>query len=74
MRRVATVAVVVAGVGLLGTGVRGLAAIDGRLADAADRPVTEEVDVKRELRGPDGCQWRERRDDRPAPLSDARRL
>jgi hypothetical protein len=58
VRRVAIVAVAAAGLGLFGTGVRGLAQIDGELADDARAPQTREV--KREL-GPHGdCPWRER--------------
>ena len=58
VRRVAIVAVAVAGIGLFGTGVRGLAQLDDQLADAADRPATR--DVKRELGQKGDCPWRER--------------
>jgi hypothetical protein len=47
------VAIAVAGVGLFGTGVRGLAALDGQLSDAADRPAVREV--KREHGVRDDC-------------------
>jgi hypothetical protein len=52
------VAVAVAGVGLFGTGVRGLAALDERLADASDRPAVR--DVKRKLEPKGDCPWRPR--------------
>jgi hypothetical protein len=57
VRRVAILAVAVVGVGLFGTGVRGLTALDGQLADATDRPATHEV--KRELGPRDDCPWRD---------------
>lgn len=74
MRRVAIVAVTVAGLALLGTGARGLAALDGRLADGAERPATKEVEIRQGLRGGDDCPWRERPEDRRPPLPDERRL
>jgi hypothetical protein len=35
--------IAVAGLGLFGTGVHGLAQVDGKLADAADRPAVKQV-------------------------------
>jgi hypothetical protein len=35
--------IAVAGLGLLGTGVHGLTQVDGKLADAAERPVVKQV-------------------------------
>ena len=35
--------IAVAGLGLFGTGVHGLAQVDGKLADAADRPAAKQV-------------------------------
>jgi hypothetical protein len=58
---VATVAVAVAGLGLFGTGVRGLTQLDGQLATATKPPATQEVkqvDVR------DDCPWENRRDER----------
>jgi hypothetical protein len=55
MRRVAIVAVAAAGVGLFGTGVRGLTQLDGQLADATPRPTTHEVKLESEGRG--DCPW-----------------
>jgi hypothetical protein len=74
MRRVAIVAVAVAGLGLLGTGVRGVAALDGRLADAIDDPPAREVEVRQELRDRDDCPGPEHRDEARPPLMDERRL
>jgi hypothetical protein len=74
MRRVAIVAVAIAGLVLLGTGAGGLAALDGRLNDAVERTSPREVEVRQELRDRDDCRWREHRDDRPPPLPDERRL
>ncbi|MEA2364076.1 MAG: hypothetical protein QOD71_3221 [Thermoleophilaceae bacterium] len=57
----ATVAVAVAGLGLFGTGVRGLTQLDGQLATATKPPATQEVkqvDVR------DDCPWENRRDER----------
>jgi hypothetical protein len=52
------VTIVVAGLGLFGTGVHGLAQVDGKLADAADRSVVKQV---RDAAGPKGdCPFRER--------------
>ncbi|MEA2330202.1 MAG: hypothetical protein QOH58_340 [Thermoleophilaceae bacterium] len=62
VRRVAIVAAAVAGLGLFGTGVRGLAQVDGQLADATERPATHQVKQKIEVRG--DCPWRERREER----------
>jgi hypothetical protein len=60
VRRTAVLALAIAGLGLFGTGVRGLAQVDGRLADGTERPVTQEV--KQAL--PDDCPWQDRRDQR----------
>lgn len=72
VKRVAIVAIAAAGIGLFGTGVHGMAALDGRLAEADERQaITREVELRR---GPGrDCPWRERRDD-PPPLPDERRL
>jgi hypothetical protein len=60
MRRVAILAVAVAGLGLFGTGVRGLTQVDEQLATAADRtPATHSV--KQGLDGRDDCPWRDER-------------
>jgi hypothetical protein len=61
VRRLAIVAIAVAGVGLFGSGVRGLVQIDGVLADSANRPAAHKV--KRELGGRDDCP----RLERPSP-------
>ncbi|MGH2713116.1 MAG: hypothetical protein ACRDM7_04385 [Thermoleophilaceae bacterium] len=45
--------IAVAGLGLFGTGVHGLAQVDGKLADAADRPALN--DVRNELGGKVDC-------------------
>jgi hypothetical protein len=61
VRRVAIAAVAVTGLGLFGTGVRGLAQLDGELATATKRPATQDVkqvDVR------DDCPWQDRRDER----------
>lgn len=60
MRRVATLAVAVAGLGLFGTGVRGLTQVDQQLATAADRPPAAQ-DVKRELDVRRDCPWQDER-------------
>lgn len=54
-------AIAVAGVGLFGTGVRGLAALDGQLSDSADRSSGRQVEreVKRGVR--DDCPASKRR-------------
>jgi hypothetical protein len=54
---IGTIAVV--GVGLFGTGVHGLAQVDGKLADAADRPKLH--DVRDDLREKRDCPRPERR-------------
>jgi hypothetical protein len=59
------VVVAVAGLGLLGTGVRGMAGVDARLSDAADRPAVRQIDVRQEIRAPDDCPSRERGDQSP---------
>lgn len=43
MRGLAIGTIVVAGLGLFGTGVHGLAQVDGKLADAAERPAVKQV-------------------------------
>jgi hypothetical protein len=43
VRGAAIATVAVAGLGLFGTGIAGLAQVDGKLADAADRPVVRDV-------------------------------
>jgi hypothetical protein len=58
MRRVALLAVAVAGLGLFGTGVRGLTQVDEQLATAADSQapalnVKQELDVRRD------CPWQD---------------
>ncbi len=60
VRRTAVLALALAGLGLFGTGVRGLTQVDGQLADATERPVTHQV--KQEL--PGDCPWQERREER----------
>ena len=56
VRRTAVLALALAGLGLFGTGVRGLAQVDEQLADSTKRPVTHQV--KQEL--PGDCPWQER--------------
>jgi hypothetical protein len=64
---VAILAIAVAGVGLFGTGVRGIVAVDGDLADATGRPAATQ-DVKRELGGRDDCPDRKKhRSERERP-------
>jgi hypothetical protein len=58
-RRLVIGTVAVAGLGLFGTGVHGLVQVDGKLADAADRPAVRDVRNELELRG--DCPKRERR-------------
>jgi hypothetical protein len=43
MRGVAVATIAVAGLGLFGTGVHGLAQVDGKLADAEERSVVRQV-------------------------------
>ncbi|HEV2873779.1 MAG TPA: hypothetical protein VGW14_01410 [Thermoleophilaceae bacterium] len=43
MKGVAIGTIAVAGLGLFGTGVHGLAQVDGKLADAAERPAVKQV-------------------------------
>ena len=62
VRRMLLVAVAVAGLGLFGSGVRGLAQIDDQLATAAKRPATHEVRQEIEVRR--DCPWRDRHDER----------
>jgi hypothetical protein len=57
------VALAAGGLGLFGTGVHGLAKLDGRLAEAADgRPAVREV--KLAPGAPHDCPWRDRRQQR----------
>ena len=65
MRRLALVATAVVGVALFGTGVRGVADVDGRLSEAADKPALREIDVKQKTRAPADCPGREPRDELP---------
>jgi hypothetical protein len=58
MRRVAILAIAVAGVGLFGTGVRGLTQVDEQLATATERPAAHSVE--QDLDGRD-CPWRDER-------------
>jgi hypothetical protein len=58
VRRIAIGTVAVAGLGLFGTGVNGLVQVDGKLADAADRPAAH--DVKNELGERGDCPQRDR--------------
>ena len=59
------VAVAVAGLGLLATGVRGIAGLDTRLSDAAEGPPVRQIDVRQEIRAPGDCPWSERRYEPP---------
>jgi hypothetical protein len=68
VRGLAIGAIAVAGVGLFGTGVHGLVQVDGKLADAADRPAIH--DVRNELGTKGDCP----RPERPEPRYDRRRL
>lgn len=43
MRGVAIGTIALAGLGLFGTGVHGLTQVDGKLADAAERPAAKQV-------------------------------
>ena len=43
MRGLAIGTIAVAGLGLFGTGVHGLTQVDGKLADAAERPAVKQV-------------------------------
>ena len=65
MKRLAAIGVAVAGLGLFGTGLVGMAEVDGRLAGATDRPAVRELDVRQEIRGPDDCPGREHREETP---------
>lgn len=67
MKRVVTLVLAVAGLGLFGSGVHGMTQVDGRLAEADE--AADAVDVKRELGAPDDCP--ERRD---PPPGESRRL
>jgi hypothetical protein len=59
VRAVAIGTIAVAGLGLFGTGVHGLAQVDGKLADAADRPAAKQVRDERGAKG--DCRKPERR-------------
>ena len=61
VRRVAILSVAVAGLGLFGTGVRGLTQVDGELAGATKRPAVHQVRSELEVR--DDCPWQDRRDE-----------
>jgi hypothetical protein len=61
------VAVAVAGLGLLATGVRGIAGVDARLSGAAEPPPVHQIDVRQEIRAPVDCPWSERRYEVPPP-------
>jgi hypothetical protein len=69
VKRLAIAAVAVAGLGLFGTGLRGVAEVDGRLSDAADRPAVRELDVSQKTRAPGDCPGREHREE-PAPRAE----
>jgi hypothetical protein len=58
VRAVAIGTIAVAGLGLFGTGVHGLTQVDGKLADAADRPAAKQVRDERGVKG--DCPGRER--------------
>ena len=64
MRRLALVGTAVVGVALFGTGLRGVADVDGRLSDAA-KPALQEIDVRQKTRAPGDCPRREHRDELP---------
>jgi hypothetical protein len=51
VRGVAIGTIAVAGLGLFGTGVAGLTQVDGKLADAADRPAAKQVRDERGAKG-----------------------
>jgi hypothetical protein len=65
VKRLAVIGAAVAGLGLFGTGLRGVTEVDGRLSDAADRPAVPELDVRQEIRAPGDCPGRERLDAAP---------
>jgi hypothetical protein len=60
VKRLAVVVVGVVGLGLFGTGLRGVTEVDGRLSDAAEPPPVRELDVKQEIRAPRDCPGQER--------------
>jgi hypothetical protein len=60
VRRAVIGTVAVAGIGLFGTGIHGLAQVDGKLADAADRPAAHQVKDERGAKG--DCPYRERQE------------
>jgi hypothetical protein len=66
VKRLTVVAVGVVGLGLFGTGLRGVTEVDGRLSDAAERPPVRELDVKQEIRAPGDCPAH-KRPEKPAP-------
>lgn len=72
MKRLGIVAAAVTGVALFGTGLAGVADVDGRLSDAAERPAPLQIDVRQETRTPGDCPRREPREE--APLPDELRL
>jgi hypothetical protein len=59
VRAVAIGTIAVAGLGLFGTGVHGLAQVDGKLADAADRPAVH--DVRNESGAKGDCPYPEKK-------------
>jgi hypothetical protein len=59
------VAIAVAGLGLLATGLRGIAGVDGRLSDAAEPPPVRQIDVRQEIQAPGDCPGSERRYEAP---------
>ena len=67
MKRLIAATAAVAGVALFGTGLAGVADVDGRLSDAAERPAPLQIDFKQETRKPGDCPWRERREEAPPP-------
>ena len=67
MKRLGIVAAAVAGVALFGTGLSGVANVDERLSDAAERPAPVHIDVRQETRTPGDCPWREHREEAPLP-------
>jgi hypothetical protein len=50
--------IAIAGLGLFGTGVHGLTQVDGKLADAAERPAVKQVRDEPGAKG--DCPYRER--------------
>lgn len=65
VKRLAMVVAAVVGLGLFGTGLRGVADVDGRLSEASERPVVRDVDFRQKTRAPGDCPGREHRDALP---------